>query len=68
MTSAQQDSRPERPDPFMDEVRALKQAAAEECGNDLETLGRRLRDMEKQYPDRMVQRPPDARSRPYEAA
>lgn len=43
------------PDPLIDEVRAIRRAILEECGNDLAKLVDRLREIERQHPERVVQ-------------
>jgi hypothetical protein len=52
MTSEQT---PSRSDPFLEEVRRLKEEAV--AGRDLRQLVEHLRELEKQYKDRLVQPP-----------
>jgi hypothetical protein len=49
---------PARPDPLIDEIRAIRGRMSEECGNDLDRLVARLRDVERRVAERLVQAPP----------
>lgn len=44
------------PDPLIDEIRAIRKAISEEFGNDVERLCNHLREMEKEHPERIVDR------------
>lgn len=59
---AQPEKTPPSNDPFMDEVHALKRAAAEEAGGDPQKLLEQLREIQKRYADRVVAPPTDKTS------
>jgi len=43
-----------RPDPLIDEVRAIRRAISEEFGNDVDRLCDHLQECEREHPDRLV--------------
>lgn len=45
------------PDPFLEEVRQLKQAASERFGNDIQKLAEHLREIERTAGNRVVPPP-----------
>ncbi len=49
-----------RPDPLIDEVRAIRRAISEEFGHDVGRLCKHLRHLEEAHRDRVVQRDPSA--------
>ena len=49
-----------RPDPLIDEVRAIRAAISAEHGDDLNRLCEHLRDIQRRYADRVVRRSPTA--------
>jgi hypothetical protein len=52
-----QPNRESRPDPLIDEIRAIRRAISEEDGNDLKVHVERLREIERQYAQRVVHPP-----------
>ncbi len=53
-----------RPDPLIDEIRAIRKAISDAHGNDVHRLGRYLQEMQKRWGDRIVRKSPAAPSRP----
>ena len=54
--------RTDRPDPLVDEVREVRRAIFEECGNDLDRLFAFLRQVQDQHASRVVRETPRARA------
>ena len=53
-----------RPDPLIDEVRAIRQAISDAHGNDVLRLGKHLQEIQGRWSDRIVRRSSTARSTP----
>jgi hypothetical protein len=66
MTTPQ--SNPPRPDPLIDEVRAIRTDISNRFGNDVRKLGEYLREIERQYKDRLKSAPPKDKPPPPDPA
>jgi len=49
------ETRQPRPDPMLDDVRAIRHAISEECGNDLGLLYERLKIVEQKHAGRVIE-------------
>jgi hypothetical protein len=49
---------PPRPDPLIDEVRAVRKLISHQSGNDVTQLCERLRDIQRQHQGRVVRKTP----------
>ncbi len=47
---------PQHEDPLIDEVRARRKALLESCNNDLHELLRRIDNLQRQHPEKLVHR------------
>ncbi len=50
-------SRSPRPDPLIDEIRAIRQKISDEYGNDIRRLGAHLQEFQRQFKDRVITDP-----------
>jgi hypothetical protein len=52
---------PPRPDPLIDEVRAIRKSISDQSGNDVNKLCDRLQEIQAKYHGRVIRKPPPRR-------